>query len=53
MGEEEPETEDGLGKDVEDSVGDDFAVDVDVAGSVGDTPDAETDQSSQRWDGCM
>lgn len=48
MSEEKPETEDGLGKDVEDSVGDDFTVDVDVAGSVGDTPDAETDQLRQR-----
>lgn len=53
MGEEKPKTEDGLGEDVEDSVGDDFAVDVDVAGSISDTPDAATDQRRQRQEGCM
>lgn len=40
MGEEEPESENGLGKDVEDSVGDDLRVNVDVARSISDTPDA-------------
>lgn len=53
MGEEKPETEDALRHDVEDSVGDDFGVDADVAGSIGDTPDAETDQLRQRREGYM
>ena len=38
MGEQEPEAEDRLGEHVKDSIGDDFAVDADVAGSVGNTP---------------
>ena len=42
MREEEPGTEDWLGKDVEDSIGDDFLVDIHVAGAVGDTPDARS-----------
>ena len=40
VGEEEPEAKDGLGEDVKDGIGDDLSVDVDVAGSVSDTPDA-------------
>lgn len=40
MSEKEPESENGLGKDIEDSVGDDLGVNVDVAGSISDTPDA-------------
>ena len=40
VGEEEPEAEDGLGKDIKDGVADDLSVDIDVAGSVGNTPDA-------------
>ena len=39
MGEEEPEAEDGLGKNVENSIGDNLSVDVNVAGSVSNTPD--------------
>ena len=39
MGEEEPETKDGLGKDVKNSIGDDLSVDINVAGSISDTPD--------------
>ena len=40
MGKEEPEAKDWLGEDVEDGVGHNLGVDVDVAGSVSDTPDA-------------
>lgn len=40
VGEEEPGTEDGLGEDVKDGVGDDLLVNVHVAGAIGDTPDA-------------
>ncbi len=40
MGEEEPEPEDGFGKDIKDSVCDDLGVDVDVAGSISNAPDA-------------
>lgn len=44
MGEEEPESENGLGKDIEDGVCNDLGVNVDVARSIGDTPDAMTCQ---------
>ena len=40
MSEEEPEAEDGFGENVEDGIGDDLSIDIDFAGSVGDTPDA-------------
>jgi len=39
VGEEQPGTEDWLGEDVEDSVGDDLAVNVGNAGAISDTPD--------------
>jgi hypothetical protein len=39
VGEEEPCTEDGLGEDVEDGVGNDLLVNVHVAGAISDTPD--------------
>lgn len=42
VGEKQPSTEDWLGKDVENSVGDDLLVNVHVAAAVGDTPDART-----------
>lgn len=45
MGKEEPESEDGFGKDIEDSVSDDLGVNVDVAGSISNTPDAMTCQT--------
>lgn len=41
MGEEEPGTEDGLGEDVKDGVGDDLLVNGGGAGAVSDTPDTE------------
>lgn len=41
MRQEEPEAKDRLGKDVKDSVSDNFSVDRDVARSISDTPDAE------------
>ena len=44
MGEEKPESEDGLGKDVEDGICDNLGVNVDVARSISDTPDAMTCQ---------
>ena len=39
MGEEEPESENRLGKNIEDSVSDDLRVNVGDARSVSDTPD--------------
>ena len=39
VSEQEPEAKDWLGKDVEHSVGDDLAIDADVAGAVSDAPD--------------
>lgn len=45
VGEEEPGSEDWLGEDVQDRVGDDFLVDTHVAGAVGNTPDAVRSQS--------
>jgi len=40
---QEPGTEDGLGEDVQNSVGDDLAVDREVAGAISNTPDAVND----------
>jgi hypothetical protein len=36
---EEPGTEDSLGKNIKNSVGDDLSVNADLAGTVGNTPD--------------
>lgn len=44
MGEEEPESENGLGKNIEHGVSDNLRVNIDVAGSISDTPDAMTCQ---------
>ena len=41
MGEEEPEAEDGLSENVKDSVGNDLSIDIDIAGSISDTPDTK------------
>ena len=42
MCEEKPEAEDWLSQDVKNGVGDNLGVDIDVAGSVGNTPDTGT-----------
>ena len=42
VGEEEPEAEDGLGKDIKDGVGDDLTVDLQHTGTIGNAPDAVT-----------
>jgi hypothetical protein len=39
VGDEEPDAENGLGEDVENSVGDNLGVDRHLTGSIGDTPD--------------
>lgn len=39
VGDEKPDTEDGLGEDVKDSVGNDLGVDRELARAVGNTPD--------------
>ena len=39
MGEEKPKSKDGLGEDIEDGVGDDLSIDVDVARSISNAPD--------------
>jgi hypothetical protein len=39
---QEPCTEDTLGEDIENSVGDDLTVDADLTSTVGNTPDAST-----------
>ena len=39
MCEEKPEAEDWLSQDVKNGVGDNLGIDVDVAGSIGNTPD--------------
>jgi hypothetical protein len=39
VGEEEPDAENGLGKDIKNSVGDDLTIDGQYTGSVSDTPD--------------
>jgi len=39
---EEPHTEDGLGENIEDSVGNDLSVNAGLARAIGDTPNTET-----------
>jgi hypothetical protein len=39
VGEEQPEAEDGLGQDIENSIGDDLSIKADETGTVGNTPD--------------
>jgi hypothetical protein len=41
VGEEQPSTEDRLGEQVEDSVGNDLLVNGHLAGAIGNTPNAE------------
>lgn len=40
MSKEEPEAKDGLGEDIEDGVGNDLSIDVDIARPISNTPDA-------------
>ena len=40
MGEEEPEAEDRLGKDVKDSIGNDLGIETDETGAISNAPDA-------------
>lgn len=40
MRDQEPEAKDGLGENVEDSIGYDLAIDAKVTATLGDTPDA-------------
>jgi hypothetical protein len=42
MGDQEPGTEDTLGKNIQDSVGDDLAINANLAGTVCKTPDTVT-----------
>jgi len=44
MGDEQPGTEDGLGEDIKDGIGNNFLVDIENAGTVSNTPD--------NWVGC-
>lgn len=41
VGEQQPGTEDWLGQNVQDGVGDNLLIDVHLAATVGNTPDAE------------
>ena len=41
MGEEQPEAKDGLGKNVEDGIGNDLSIDARDARSISNTPDAD------------
>lgn len=41
MSEQKPEAEDGLGENIENGVGNDLGVHIDLAGAVGDTPDTK------------
>ena len=43
VGKQQPQTEDWLGENVEDGVGNDLTVDIDVARAVSDTPDTSFD----------
>lgn len=53
VGEEEPGTEDGLGEDVKDGVGNDLLVNGGVAGAVGNTPDTESGVSNYLEYSCL
>lgn len=41
VGDDQPSTEDGLSKDVEDGVGDDLAINTNTAGTVSKAPDTD------------
>ena len=45
MSEEEPETEDWLGKNIEDGIGDDLSIKTNKTTTVSDTPDAKIEVS--------
>jgi len=56
MGEQEPETEDWFGKDVQNGVSDDFLVDIDHMATFGETPNNWVDRpqdESEASDGCV
>ena len=44
VGEEKPETEDRLGQDVKNGVGNDLSIHIDVARTISDTPDTDHGQ---------
>ena len=46
MCEEKPEAEHWLGEDIENSVGNDLSINIDLAGAVGNTPDTVQSQLS-------
>ncbi len=48
MGEEKPEAKDWLGKNVEHGVGDNFGIDANDTGTIGNTPDARACQEVRR-----
>ena len=48
VGEEEPGTDNGLGQDVEDGIGNDLVVNANVAGAIGNTPDAGSSVSGEQ-----
>ena len=52
MGEEKPKSEDGLGEDIEDGVGNDLSIDVDVARPISNAPNTKQCQhapTNLRW----
>jgi len=44
VGEEQPEAEDWLGKNIENSIGDNFGIEAKDTGTISDTPDARSCQ---------
>ena len=46
--EQEPETKDRLGKDIENGVTDNLGIDTDVPGAISDTPDAKNSQRGEQ-----
>jgi hypothetical protein len=49
VGEEQPSTEDRLGEQVKDGVGNDLLVDGHLAGAIGNTPNAEKVLERESW----
>lgn len=42
MSQEQPETKDRLSEDVKDSIGNDFSININIKGAVGNTPDTRS-----------
>jgi len=51
MGEQQPESEDWLGENIQNSVGDNLGIDADVSGTISKTPNAVTISKALQYPG--